>query len=111
MKKIITLVLGLGIISATYAQGKGWQQSRNNTYTYNEGGHFNKGYLAPHDRQFQTERINREFIFKIRAIKNDYSLSRHQKKVAIRIAERQRTRQLKMLNKRSYGREHHRWEY
>ena len=64
-------------------------------------------------RQFQIERINREFDFKIRAIQNDYTLRRHQKKVAIRNLERERSMQIHMINSRynDWNRWKHDWRH
>ena len=113
MKKIITLLFSTAIFATSFAQGNHRQPGRNDGYVYNHGESFSRSNFSPRDRQFQVEKINREFDFKIRAIQNDYTLRRHQRKVAIRGLERERSIRIRMINSRSNYQDRHRhdWRY
>ncbi|MEO8413580.1 MAG: hypothetical protein ABI472_07960 [Ginsengibacter sp.] len=101
MKKIITLLFSVGVFATSFAQNNPGRHDRDDRYVYNRNDHFDKRGFSERDRYFQVERINRKFEFKVRAIQNDRRLRRHQKKVAIRNAERERSIQIQMLNARS----------
>jgi hypothetical protein len=100
MKTIVTLLFSFGIFATSFAQGDHGQFEQNGQYVYGQKNYYNKGHFPYGERQFQIEKINREFDYKIRAIENDYALRRHQKKVATRIAERERERQIRRVNAR-----------
>ena len=106
MKTIMTLLFSFGIFATSFAQHSHQTSGRDDRYVYNEQGHFDRRN-AYSERQFQINKINREYNFKIHAIMSDYTLLLHQKKVAIRGAESERVRQIHMLNAR-YARMHSR---
>ena len=123
MKKIITLLFSVGAFATSFAQynhqqnnddrnyrtenkrGDQYANSSNGNGNYGRDdkrrGHFNKGnnYSAK-GREFQIEKINRDFNFQIHAIQNDRYLRRREKKAAIRNAEIERSRQIQMVNER-----------
>jgi hypothetical protein len=113
MKKIITLLFSTAIFATSFAQSNHRQADRNDNYVYNQRDHFDNRNFSPRERQFQIERINREFDFKIRAIQNNYTLRRHQKKVAIRNLEKERSIQIRMINANSHhrNRQKHDWRH
>ncbi len=99
MKQIFTILISLGACTTSFAQYNFGH--RNDNMTYNQNGRFD--YRKPFigDREFLIAKINREYDNKIRAIQNDWSLRRHQKKVAIRALERERERQIRQVKERS----------
>ena len=123
MKKIITLLFSLGAFTISFAQ---YDHQRNNDdrnyrtenkrddqYAGSSNGdgyhdrdardrrHSDKGnYYSAKERDFQVERINREFDFRIQAIQSDRYLRRRAKRAAIRDAEIERSRQIQMVNER-----------
>ena len=98
MKKIIAFLFSVAIFATSFAQDNHRQRDRDDRYVYNQNGNYGKGYNPEKSREFQIAQINRNFDFKVRAIENDYRLRRHQKKVAIRVAERERQRQIRRVN-------------
>jgi hypothetical protein len=108
MKQIFTFLISLGTFATSFAQYS--PDHRDDRYAYND--HFN-GKFSPGDKDFQIQKINREFDFKIQAIQNNWSLRRHQKKVAVRELERERLRQIQIVNARfrDWKRGHHRDGY
>ncbi len=99
MKQIFTLLISLGAFTTSFAQYH--PAHRDDNTTYNQNDRF--GHVRPFvkDRDFLIMKINREYNSKIRAIQNDWSLRRHQKKVAIRALERERDRQIRQVKERS----------
>jgi hypothetical protein len=104
MKKIIITLFCAGIFVASFAQDNGRTNDRDDRYAYNQRGDHGKNFLSERDRRI--EQINHEFDFKIRAIENNYTLRRHQKKVAIRNAEAERRMQIRNV-KFNRDRRHH----
>lgn len=101
MKKIIALLFSVGIFATSIAQDNHRQRDRDDRYVYNQRNNYDKGYNPERNKEFQIAGINRNFDFKVRAIQNDYRLRRHQKKVAIRNAERERNVQIRLIKSRS----------
>ncbi len=108
MKQIFALLICVGAFTTSFAQYRtGHDDDR---YAYDQKNHFDRAHFE--SRDFQIQKINREFDFKIHAIENNWSLRRHQKKVAIRDLERQRDRQIAIINarfherRRDYNRHH-----
>ena len=123
MKKIITLLFSVGAFATSFAQYNHQQNNddrnyrtenkRDDQYANSSNGnrnydrddkdwrHFNKGnnYSAK-ERDFQIEKINRDFDFQVQAIQCDRYLRRREKKAAIRNAEIERSRQIQMVNER-----------
>ena len=120
MKKFITLLFSLGAFATSFAQynhqqnnddrnyrtGSGrdnqYANSSNDNANYSrEWRHFNHGNIfSAKERDFQIEKINRDFVFRVKAIQYDRYLSRREKKAAIRDAERERSRQIQLVNER-----------
>lgn len=98
MKTIITLLFSFGIFATSFAQDHR-QFEQNGQYVYGQR-NYNRSHSPYSERQFQIEKINRECDYKIRSIENDFTLRRHQKKVAIRNVERERQRQIRRVNAR-----------
>ena len=98
MKTIITLLFSFGIFATSFAQGDHGRFDQNGQYVYGQRNYYNAVHSPHGERQFQIEKINREFDNNIRSIENDFTLRRHQKKVAIRVAERERQRQIRRVN-------------
>ncbi len=100
MKKIIALLFSVGIFATSFAQDNHRQRDGDDRYVYNQRNNYDKGYNPEGNKEFQIARINRNFDFKVLAIQNDYGLRRHQKKVAIRNAERERNVQIRLIKSR-----------
>jgi hypothetical protein len=100
MKKIIILICCAGAFTTSFAQYDGSHTYRNNDYAYGKGAYHYDGKYYHGERESQIERINREFDFRIRSIENDYRLTPHQKRVQIRVAERERATQIRILKRR-----------
>lgn len=101
MKQIFTLLISLGAFATSFAQNS--PRHKEDGYVYNESKRYG-GNFSPRDKAFQIEKINREFDFKIHAIQNSWNLGRHQKKVAIRNLERERSRKIHIVNERFHDR-------
>ena len=97
MKQIFTLLISLGAFATSFAQYN--PDHRDNHYTYIQIGHAG-GDFYHGDKEFQIEKINRDFDYKIRQFKMIGRLRRHQKKVAIRELEMERARQIQIVNAR-----------
>src|SRR5690348_18324643 len=94
MKKIITLVICLGIISFSFAQYR--NDDRDNAYVYKSQVN-NSHYWG--GREFQIQKINRAFDAKIFAIEHDWTLRPYQQRVAIRALERERRREIRIAQR------------
>ena len=111
MKKILTLAISLGALTAVFAQNgysKGNRGNNDPGYPNNQQVYNNKDYsgrtnsysLTARDRDFQIERINREFDTKIMYVKRDRHLRNGEKKRQIRMLENERAQQIMQLNQR-----------
>jgi hypothetical protein len=111
MKKIITLLFSFGLFATSFAQYNRGHNNRDDQYVYNQRDHYGKGnYDIAKNRNLQIERINREFDYKIQSIKNNRYLNRRAKKAAIKNAEKDRKRQIKIVNDRfKYARSDNRY--
>lgn len=99
MKQIFTILISLGAFTTSFAQYNSGYHDDNTTYIQNGRFDHRKSFVG--DREFLIAKIKREYDNKIRAIQNDWSLRRHQKKVAIRTLERERERQIRQVKERS----------
>ena len=112
MKKFITLLFLVGAFATSFAQYN-HQQNRDNQYANSSNGngnygrdnkdwrHFNEvNIYSVKARDFQIEKINRDFDSRVQAIQCDRYLRRREKKAAIRDAETERSRQIQMVNER-----------
>lgn len=118
MKKIITLLLSAGIITASYAQGN---YGHNNRYNRNKEyapashrGYNNRDYDRDDmyknrnnsfvdQRQIQIGRINRQFNYKVWSIQHNRYMSNRQKRFAIRDAKKERNYQILTINRQMNG--------
>ena len=124
MKKFITFLLFVGAFATSFAQYDPHQNPdsrnhRDDQYASSSNGQYdehdhnndhkdfdNRNFLPGRDRDFQIEKINRDYNFQIQSIQMDRYMRHHEKKVAIRNAERERERQIQMVNARFNGRFH-----
>ena len=127
MKKFITLLFAVGAFATSFAQYNHHQNNDDRSYRtensrddqYANSSHGNRNYGRGHynpgnrysqkEREFRIEKINRDFDFKVRAIKSDPYLRRREKRAAIRNAEIERSRQIQFVNERfiSNNNRHH----
>lgn len=123
MKKIITLLLSAGIFTATYAQGKyekgnygtidphaSAQNDRHDRDTHDRddryharNGYDHRNVSYANQRKIETDRINREFNYKIMSIQHNRYMTNRQKRLAIRDAKNERNYKIQMLNGRLSG--------
>jgi len=111
MKKIITLLFAVGALAtSSFAQynhsnnddrqGQ-YGTGRNHGRDDRDWRHSNRGNdYSARTRDFQIEKINRDFNYRIMAIQNDRYMRRREKKAAIREARNERARQIQMVNER-----------
>ncbi|MGH2649262.1 MAG: hypothetical protein ACRDE8_16900 [Ginsengibacter sp.] len=114
MKKIITLLFSLGLFATSFAQYNHQQNNewnkRNDQYATSNGKYNNRWddhNFSAGDRDFQVEKINRDFAYKIRMIQNDRYMRHREKRAAIREAKNERSRQIQWVNER-FSRRFHR---
>ena len=121
MKKFITLLFAVGAFATSFAQHNHHQNNDdwsyrpenkrddqyansshgNRNYDGDDRGHYNsENRYSQKEREFRIEQINRDFDFKVRAIKSDPYLRRREKRAAIRNAEIERSRQIQFVNER-----------
>ena len=110
MKKFITLLFSLGAFATSFAQYNDHQSKRNDQYANSSNDswnyskdrrHFDHGNIfSAKERDFQIEKINRDFAFRVKAIQHNRYLRRREKKAAIRNAEIERSRQIQLVNDR-----------
>lgn len=109
MKKIFTLLLSAGLFTACHAQGHygghdGYGKAGNYTATINGSyAHQNQNYRYVNQKKIKLERINREYNTMVISIQNNRYMSRHQKRLAFRDAQKQRDRQIERLNREYTG--------
>ena len=111
MKKILALALSMGALTTVFAQNGYPKDSRDesrgivygkpNNQVYDNKNYRNDNYsFSARERDAQIERINREFDFKIMAVKRNRYLRNAEKKREIRMLEKERTEQIWQLNQR-----------
>ena len=111
MKKIFTLLLGMGSLTAVFAQSGhsrnernqpgdyGYGQSQSRTI-YDKPDRRNDDYSFNRERDAQIQRINWDFDNRIQAIKRDWFMRNGQKMRQIRMLENQRMEQIRQTNER-----------
>ena len=82
MKKIFTLLFAVGIVSIASAQSRGFDHGKPDA-----------GYTIK-SKQFSIQQINREYDFKIAAVKMDRRTSRWEKSKQVRNLENQRNAEI-----------------
>jgi len=115
MKKILAVVFSLGLLSTAFAQGS-HQRDRDITYgkptnpVYNDNKYGrNDGYFSAREKDAQISRINREFDYKIMAIKRNRYMRNAEKNREIRQLERERAQEIRELNQR-FSRQNSGWK-
>ena len=107
MKKIITLTFFIGAFATSFAQYNhpGADTRYDGQYAYSSGANFNghNNFMSPRERDFQIDKINREYQFNVRSIEQNPLMRRHQKKIAVRNAGNDRNFKIQMLNKKYFG--------
>lgn len=98
MKKVITLVVALGAMTAVFAQ-RGYDR-RNESRdvilgqpdkgVYNNDRRYNNGYYTIRDRDEQIQHIRREYNRRIELVRHDRYLRKSEKKRQIRFLENER---------------------
>ena len=126
MKKLLTLLLSIGLFSATFAQGnhhKNEHYKKNDHYAAsgngqyhreNNGRYYQKRNVSYSNQRAEAiQRINRVYKYKVMSIQNNRYMKKHQKKLAIRDLQRERVQQIQMVNRRfnesayNYQKQHH----
>ena len=120
MKKILTLLIATGTFLTLNAQSKEearrvilGERKDNGTYSGrndrdvvlgrgNTGNYPNGTYSS--NRQYEIDRVNREYSDKINSIRNNRYLSSAEKQRAIRDLERDRQRRIDQINRNYNGR-------
>ncbi len=112
MKKILTLLLSLGIFTVSFAQDN-HRYDRNDQYATASNGRYddhndrrydndrnhddrNYGriYSYVSQREMEIQKINQDYNYQVMSIQNNYYMRNHEKRVALRNAERERDRQI-----------------
>ena len=117
MKKIITLLLSLGTLTTVFAQS-GYDRNSphgntpydNQAYAKNERsyGYGDKGYdrnRSLREKNFQIEKINREYSWKINNVMNNRALRQKDKRRIIRNLELERSERVRYINAHFDGRD------
>jgi hypothetical protein len=118
MKKILTLLLSLGIFTVSFAQSnhsRNWND-RDDAYStasngrYDNDHHYdnNRNYSYANQYAMDIQRINDRYNYEVMSIQNNRYMKNHQKRVAIRNAERERDHQIQQINKK-YNRMNQNW--
>ncbi len=120
MKKIFTLLLSVGIFSVSFAQSNHQRNryDRNDQYATASNGHYdnhndrqynnNRNYSYENQQAFEIQKVNQDFNYQVMSIQNNRFLRNHQKKVAIRNAQRERDQQLQRISSK-YDRMNQNW--
>jgi hypothetical protein len=110
MKKIITLVLFTGLLSASYAQSAYQQDSRHDNnysaYNYHNGNDFGHSwnYTSYMDqKRFEIERVNQHYENAISEVNNNYYMNRRQKRIAIRDLQAEKESKISMIIEKYRG--------
>ena len=118
MKKIFTLLVAVGFLTAMNAQtgsrdSRDKQQNDQRVSNSGKGVVVNDGRYDNDDRfdnnagsyngniRMQIAQVNRKYDFKIQKVKNDYFMRRHEKMRVIRSLEAQRQKEIRMLTARN----------
>jgi len=118
MKKILTLVLSLGIFTVAFAQGNRHKSWNDKDYAYSGsydryGNHYDqrndsRNYSVENQRAFEIQRVNQNYNYQVMSIQNNRYMRNHQKKVAFRNAQRDRDHQILRINEK-YNRMNRNW--
>jgi hypothetical protein len=121
MKKILTLLLSVGIFSASFAQSNHQrnQYDRSDQYATASNGRYdhhndrrydnNRNYSYENQQSLEIQKINEDYNYQVMSIENNRFMRNHQKKVALRNAERDRDQQIQRINAK-YDHVNRNWE-
>ena len=118
MKKIFTLLVAVGFITAINAQSGSRDRDNRDQQTdqrvnnnnkdfdvndgrYNNDDRFDKTGSYNGNIKMQIAQVNRKYDFKIQKVKNDYFMRRNEKMRVIRSLEAQRQQEIRMLYARN----------
>ena len=105
MKKILAVVFSLGLLSTAFAQG-GYPRSGDYDYgrptnpVYKDRSDRNGNYFSARERDAMITRINREFNFKIMAVRHDRFMRNAEKRRQIRFLEIRREQEIREVHLR-----------
>lgn len=120
MKKILTLMLSVGIFSTSFAQSnhQRHQYDRSDQYATASNGRDdhhsdrqydnNRNYSYANQQSMEIQKVNQDYNFQVMSIQNNRFMKNHQKKVAIRNAQKERDQQIQRINAK-YDRMNHDW--
>jgi len=120
MKKFLTLLLSVGIVSASFAQSNHQRSryDRNDQYATTSNGRYdqpngrrydnNRNYSYKNQQAMEIQRVNQDYNYQVMSIQNNRFMKNHQKKVAIRQAQKERVQQIQRINAR-YDRMNQNW--
>ena len=109
MKKVITFLFCTAVISSAFAQpGRhDWDDRNTNNNSYGNASAYDHGYQNNHDRDrrrynifqrdMQIQRVSRQYDYQIEQISCDRSLSRREKKFAIRALQAQKAEKINRI--------------
>jgi len=111
MKKMLTLTFLIGAFATSFAQSN-HRQTNDEPYAINSNGQYDRHGGNDHDRNngqrnnasalrnrnYQIEKINRNYNYQVQVIESDRYMKRRDKKRAIRNAEVEKERQIQMVN-------------
>ena len=105
MKKAITLLLSVALVSSALAQYDNDQQrGRDNDYGYSKphdrdyghrGGKFY--YFTARERDIQIAQINREYGYKMQAVRNKFFMNRRHKERQLAMLEQERSQEIRLV--------------
>lgn len=108
MKKMFTLLLSIGIVSASFAQRNGdrnsyngdqYAMTSNSNYGHHDDRYSNgRNYSYEQQRSFEIQQIMQNYSRQVMMIDNNRFMRNHQKRVAIRDAKFQRDQQIAQVN-------------
>ena len=120
MKKILTLLLSIGLFTASFAQSNHrsnrdynkddqYANSSNGRYhdQHNRGSYDNRNVSYSNQRAEAIQKINRDYNYKVMSVQNNRYMKNRQKKAAIRDLQQERARQIQMVNERFNQRGNH----
>lgn len=105
MKKIFTLLFSISALATSFAQTGSHQiKKKSNQYVTNAeykkiDSHRDNIYtFSAKERDVQMAKINKDYNFKMAAIKSNKRISRHNKKVLIQKAQLEKSQQIQEVN-------------
>jgi hypothetical protein len=106
MKKTITFLLSVALMSSAFAQyNNNQQRDRDNNYGYNKTHDRDNGYdkggkfyfFTARERDMQIAQINREYAGKMQSVRSRFLMGRRQKERQLSILEQQRNEEVRLV--------------